>query len=81
MKKLLAFAFVMVLITALFIKANAQPKGQITVDTTEVATWFIGAVITAMCFLLYRLLTRIEEKQEKHSDKLEAHGLKLVESW
>ena len=52
---------------------------QITLNTTELATWFIGAVITAMCILLYNLLKKLESHQEKHRTKLEEHGLTLIE--
>lgn len=52
---------------------------QITLNTSELANWFIGAVISAFCVLLYNLLRKLESNQEKHANKLEEHGLKLVE--
>lgn len=51
---------------------------EIVLNTTELATWFIGAVISAMCILLYNLLRKLESNQEKHASKLEDHGIKLT---
>lgn len=52
---------------------------QLVLNTSELATWFIGAVISAMCFLLYRLLSRLEKNQEIHAQELKEHGEMLVE--
>ncbi len=51
---------------------------EIILNTTELATWFIGAVISAMCVLLYNLLKRLERNQEKHAEKLGDHAITLT---
>lgn len=51
---------------------------EIILNTTELATWFIGAVITAMCVLLYNLLKDLKENQKEHAEELKNHGLTLV---
>lgn len=51
---------------------------EIVLNTTELATWFIGAVITAMCVLLYGILKDLKENQKEHADELKGHGLTLV---
>ncbi len=51
---------------------------QLTLNTSELATWFIGAVITAMCVLLYNLLKDLKENQKQHADELKTHGETLV---
>lgn len=51
---------------------------EVVLNTTELATWFIGAVITAMCVLLYNLLRKLESNQEKHAEKLSEHSVTLA---
>lgn len=51
---------------------------EVVLNTTELATWFIGAVITAMCVLLYNLLKDLKENQKEHAEELKNHGLTLV---
>lgn len=47
---------------------------QILINSSELATWFIGSVITALCVLLYNILKRLERNQEKHSELLTDHA-------
>ena len=50
----------------------------LVLNTGELATWFIGAVITAMCILLYNLLRKLESNQEKHSEQLSNHETRIT---
>lgn len=52
---------------------------EIALNTSELATWFIGAVITAMCFLLYNILQDLRQGHKDHEEELKKHGLTLVE--
>jgi len=47
---------------------------QLVTDTTISANWVLTGAVSITCFLLARILFRLEKKQEAHELKLEEHS-------
>ena len=40
-------------------------------------SWVFSGIVTILCFLVWRMLTKIENKVDKHDDKLNNHDTSL----
>lgn len=52
--------------------------GQLSIDTTISANWVMAGAVSIACFLLWRILSRMESKLENHDERINDQDKRLT---